>query len=90
MKLLFLEAQNLVHDASGLSDPNLYWWEIDRNGVCYPVSKITESELHAAIQMWIEHEKLPNLSLDELPIHHLTYSQRIVRDWFLNHYHKMF
>lgn len=50
MKILFYEAQNLQHDASGISNPNIFWWEMYENGVCYPVGRITEDELHSEIR----------------------------------------
>ena len=38
----FSEIKNKVHDASGIDNPELYYWVKDKN-IYYPYDKITKS-----------------------------------------------
>ncbi len=91
MRVLFYKSQKLQHDTSGISDPDLFWWEMGNNGILYPTDHINEDDFHEQCREWMEEQ--PNLtqntSLDEISLNLFTTQQMEIRDWFMRVFEKI-
>lgn len=63
---LFIEISNQVHDASGIEDPQMYWWA-NQFGVWYPQYPIEEDDYHGYVVDFLTETGLFPYSLDEVP-----------------------
>lgn len=81
---LFIDIKNKIHDASGIDRPqNYYWHKI--NNQYYPLREIEEDEIHEEIREFLyEHENIPEISLDEIPLDVFTEEQMERRDFFMS------
>jgi len=64
--MIFFDIKNQVHDANGVDDPNLWNWTM-LNGVYYPTYKLEKDYVHRLIRNWMNINKLPKVSLEEIP-----------------------
>ena len=86
---LFIDISNNVHDASGIDNPNLYYWCLI-NGVYYPEKKLTETDYHEEVINFIDKFNLPEYSLFEIPIELFNTRELIkYRKFFLNIYNNI-
>lgn len=88
MRKLFYDIMNDVHDASGISDPDIFMWGIT-NGVYYPVGRVTEDEYHTLVHEWMDEVNLPMVSLDDVDFDLLTSEIQQKADWLLKLHHKI-
>ena len=81
---LFIDIKGKLHDASGIEKPQNYYWQKSR-GVYYPMRKLEEDEIHEEIREFLyEHENIPEISLDEIPLDVFTPEQEERRDFFMS------
>lgn len=82
---LFIDIKNFIFDASGIENPNLYFWS-NQNGtinVYYPIREIEYDELNELVRNFITNNNLPMLSLDEIDIELFNEKTILYRNFYL-------
>jgi len=83
---LFIDVKNKVHDASGVENPQNFYWgkSIPTSDVYYPIREVEEDEVHEEIRDFMSISNLPTISLDEVELECFTKEQREKRDFFMS------
>lgn len=84
---LFIDVKDMVHDASGIENPQNYYWGCTTYSVkvYYPIRELTVDEIHEEIRDFVDDcDNLPTQSLDEIDLDLFTKKQRERRDFFLS------
>ena len=80
---LFIDVKNKIHDASGVEDPDVwYWGRTSLTMIYYPVQKLTEADVSVKVKSWMD--EMGIVSIDEVYAKELTYEESIKRDWLLD------
>lgn len=87
---LFLDISNQVHDASGIEDPQMYWWA-NQFGVWYPQYLIEEDQFNEYARNFLDELDL-QCSLDEIPRKEKDFllpSDLVKLEYLLEIFHKL-
>ena len=83
MLRLFIDVKNKVHDASGIENPNQFYWT-KVSDIYFPIKEISEEELHEEIRDFIDENNLPQISLDEIDLNKFNEKQMEYRNFLMD------
>lgn len=82
---LFIDIKKFVFDASGIENPNLYFWgnQSGTINVYYPIREVEYDDLNEIVRDFISVNNLPMLSLDEIDIELFNDKTILYRNFYL-------
>lgn len=85
---LFFDIKNEIHDASGIETPSKWWWKKVGN-VYYPNCLVSEEEYHNEVYNFIDNNRLPEGSLDEIDLDCFSGDLLDKRNFFMDLFYQL-